>query len=136
MPNISRRFELRDPSTNSNKFWEINVTGKILVRRWGRIGTEGQVRTENFNSSFSADVEAAALIRSKMREGYKEVVDSFSDNTNTGFLRRLGDQTVIVARKARKITIRRKKKDDDQPPKDSPPKDSQSLDISERSIDL
>jgi len=67
----SRRFELVDG--NSNKYWEIVVSGAEHTVRFGRIGTDGQAKTKSFGSTAEAEGDAAKLVREKLRKGYVEV---------------------------------------------------------------
>ena len=66
-----RRFELKDDK--SQKFWEINQRGKKYTVGYGRIGTDGQTRTKEFDSSADAKFAAEKLIAEKTRKGYVEV---------------------------------------------------------------
>jgi predicted DNA-binding WGR domain protein len=66
-----RRFEYTDDT--SNKFWEIEVKGKEVVVRWGRIGTNGQAQTKEFADAVTADNHAAKLIAQKLARGYQEM---------------------------------------------------------------
>ena len=117
----ARRFELRDPSSNSNKFWEVSTSDNLLIRRWGRIGTEGQTKTEKHQEMSDAEATAQALIRSKMREGYIEV---------TKILKEAGRVIKVISGKAWLLP-----KKDEKP--DGPVENmDRSLDVSERSIDL
>ena len=65
-----RRFEFKD--TKSQKFWEINQRGKKYTVQYGRIGTDGQTRTKEFDSSADAKAAAEKLIAEKTRKGYAE----------------------------------------------------------------
>jgi predicted DNA-binding WGR domain protein len=67
----ARRFELDDDT--SRKFWEIATEGKANTVRFGRIGTEGQVKTKTHPSEKSARVDAEKLVREKVAKGYVEV---------------------------------------------------------------
>lgn len=68
--------------TGHNKFWTIiyDTATKIVTRRWGRIGTKGQSKSE---PAFAADYTAARFIETKIagqkREGYKQVDRSTLD---------------------------------------------------------
>lgn len=66
-----RRFELREGA--SSKFWEISVSGTSHTVRFGRIGTEGQTKVKSFATTESAASDADALIRAKVKKGYREV---------------------------------------------------------------
>jgi cell wall assembly regulator SMI1/predicted DNA-binding WGR domain protein len=65
----TERFELKDGS--SSKFWEISVSGKTQTVRFGRIGTNGQVKTKLFPTSSAAAKDAERLIAQKLKKGYR-----------------------------------------------------------------
>ena len=58
---------------NSNKFWEVDVTGGDVTVRYGRIGTAGQRQTKSCDNATSAARHAETLIASKLKKGYREV---------------------------------------------------------------
>lgn len=66
-----RRFELVEGT--SSKFWQVSVKGADLITQWGRIGTEGQVKTKTCASASAAETEMRKLIDQKTRKGYGEV---------------------------------------------------------------
>jgi len=55
---------------SSNKFWSVEVKGSVLTISWGRIGTEGQSKTERASSPAAAKKKAEALVESKLKKGY------------------------------------------------------------------
>jgi len=63
-----RHLEYRAGS--SRKFWMAGVVGRRLVRRWGRIGTTGQGKWQEFASESQAAAELEALFRRKLAKGY------------------------------------------------------------------
>lgn len=68
-----RRFEKRNSDTNTDKFWEVKVEGKTVVRTYGRIGSRG---TSVFNAQLSevdAGIQANKYAAEKITEGYKEL---------------------------------------------------------------
>ena len=65
-----RYFELVDEK--SNKFWEINVTGKKLTIRYGKIGTDGQTTLKELASSAEAEAQLEKLVLEKTKKGYVE----------------------------------------------------------------
>jgi DNA ligase-1 len=71
---IARRFEFVEGK--SAKFWEVEVQGKEMTTRWGRIGTSGQSKTKTFADPSAAKAAADKLIAAKTEEGYDEVVTS------------------------------------------------------------
>ena len=68
-----RRFEYINAYANSKKFWEVNVDGRTLNVRWGRIGSKGQDNTKVYDTGTEAFGEAQKLIRQKLDKGYREV---------------------------------------------------------------
>lgn len=68
-----RRFELVDGK--SSKFWEIEQTANQHTVCYGRIGTNGQSKTKEFDSTEAAQKDAEKLIASKVKKGYQEVAD-------------------------------------------------------------
>lgn len=65
------RFEIREGS--SNKFWEISLEGTTFTTKWGRIGTNGQAKTQSFDSEEAAKKEHDKLVREKENKGYERV---------------------------------------------------------------
>ena len=59
-------LEYHDKKANSKKFWEITVKGKTITRRYGRVDTKPQVRTNEFDTPAAAKKEAAKLIAIKL----------------------------------------------------------------------
>ncbi len=62
------RYEFRDCS--SQKFWEVGVEASTLTVRFGKIGTNGQVKTKTLASIEAAEKERATLIKEKTAKGY------------------------------------------------------------------
>lgn len=67
----TRMFELSDGK--SNKFWEITVSGSSFTTRFGRIGTDGQLKSKSFADAAACQAQADRLIGQKTRKGYAEV---------------------------------------------------------------
>jgi predicted DNA-binding WGR domain protein len=65
-----RRLEFREGT--SNKFWQIETGGRVILVRFGRIGTEGRTQTKTCASEETARKKADALLWSKLRKGYVE----------------------------------------------------------------
>ena len=65
------RFEMKEGS--SNKFWEITRDGKVLTTRWGRIGTEGQEKTQTFKQEYEASAAYDKQVLEKTKKGYTRV---------------------------------------------------------------
>lgn len=54
------------------KFWEVQVNESLLTVRFGKIGTNGQVKEKDLGSNEAAAAEAAKLIAEKTKKGYIE----------------------------------------------------------------
>ncbi len=65
-----RRFEYVKGS--SSKFWEIEVQGKKVTTRWGRIGTVGQSKSATLGSPALATAATDKQIREKLAKRYTE----------------------------------------------------------------
>ena len=64
-----------DPDENLWRFYRIEVWpsllgGALLMRQWGRIGTEGHRRLDFYPDTGAALNALAALVRAKRRRGY------------------------------------------------------------------
>ena len=69
-----RRFERQKGKTGKfGTFWELNLRGAVHRIRWGRLGTSGRSAMEVYESPQLAQAAAAALIKEKLREGFREV---------------------------------------------------------------
>ena len=55
----------------SHKFWELTRTGSSYTVRFGRVGTQGQSRTKEFETEAQAKTEAQKQIGAKIRKGYE-----------------------------------------------------------------
>ncbi len=75
------RYELKDDK--SSKFWEIEVTGESYQVRYGRIGSDGQTSTKQFDSAAEAREAADRITESKIRKGYRPVDDQQQGSRNT-----------------------------------------------------
>ena len=67
---MRRYFELSD--AKSSKFWEINVSGKRITVRYGKIGTDGQTTSKEIATPAEAKAQADKLIMEKTKKGYVE----------------------------------------------------------------
>ncbi len=65
-----RRFEFSDGS--SNKFWEIVALGKELRIRFGKIGSNGQLKLQTFASPTAAMESLSKQVAEKTKKGYVE----------------------------------------------------------------
>lgn len=57
----------------SKKFWEIELDGESFTVRFGRIGTDGQEQTKDFDTPADAKREYKKLVAEKTKKGYKLV---------------------------------------------------------------
>jgi predicted DNA-binding WGR domain protein len=65
-----RRFEYLDGG--SRKFWEVGQDGVAVTVRYGRLGTEGQVRTTELATAAAAAAHVEKLVAGKVGKGYVE----------------------------------------------------------------
>jgi uncharacterized protein (TIGR02996 family) len=66
-----RRYEFTEGS--SKKFWEIDLEGESFTTRWGRLGTDGQEKTQDFESAAEARKAHDKLVAEKEKKGYRLV---------------------------------------------------------------
>jgi predicted DNA-binding WGR domain protein len=74
---FKRRFNYI--SNSSNKFWEVEVVDRVVITRWGRIGSAGQAMTETLLDNASAIRKATEKAAEKLKKGYKEDVSNLSN---------------------------------------------------------
>jgi predicted DNA-binding WGR domain protein len=63
------RYEFSEGT--SNKFWEINLSGKSFTTTYGKIGTGGQTTIKQFKSEAEAKKEYDKLVNEKVKKGYQ-----------------------------------------------------------------
>lgn len=68
---MARRYEFTEGT--SKKFWEIELEGESFTARWGRIGTDGQEKTQDFDSAADARKAHDKLCAEKEKKGYQLV---------------------------------------------------------------
>ena len=68
--NTPRYFECVEEG--ASKFWELRVDGTEMTVRWGKIGTNGQLKKKTFATAEVAVREAAKLMAEKTSKGYRE----------------------------------------------------------------
>ncbi|EMY14960.1 WGR domain protein [Leptospira weilii str. Ecochallenge] len=56
----------------SDKFWNIEVSGKSFTVTYGKTGTAGQTQTKTFDSEEECQKEAKKLLSEKLKKGYAE----------------------------------------------------------------
>ena len=61
-----------DPEKNSDKFYLIGHVGSEVFRNWGRRGTEGQFRSDSFDSPENAEDFVMEQFGSKIKKGYED----------------------------------------------------------------
>lgn len=66
-----------DVARNMRRFYMLSIQptlfgGVSLIRNWGRMGTNGQVKLETFENSEDAEEAFGRLVRSKLRRGYAD----------------------------------------------------------------
>ena len=61
-------FELVDGK--SSKFWEVSIDNADVTVRYGRIGSDGQIRVKSFDGEDAAQAHARKLISQKTGKGY------------------------------------------------------------------
>ncbi|MCQ1851489.1 WGR domain-containing protein [Neorhizobium galegae] len=71
----------RDPARNMARFYVLSVEpdlfeGAALTRNWGRIGTKGRFRIDLFGSRLEAERRLVALVRSKVKRGYRRPAEA------------------------------------------------------------
>ncbi len=59
-------------TSNSAKFWEVDVEGPTVTVRFGKIGATGQTTVKDFDSDDAASAHAEKLIAEKTKKGYVE----------------------------------------------------------------
>ena len=69
--------ERRDTSRNMARFYALSIEPTLfgdvcLIRRWGRIGTRGQIKAMSFAREDEALALFAKIQRQKARRGYRE----------------------------------------------------------------
>ena len=65
-----RRFEYDDG--NSRKFWEIDLEGRTVSVRFGRLRTQGASQVKDLGSTGAAQAHHDRMIAAKLKKGYTE----------------------------------------------------------------
>ncbi|MEO8698569.1 MAG: WGR domain-containing protein [Kofleriaceae bacterium] len=71
------RYEFSEGS--SNKFWQIDLSGKSFTTTYGKIGTNGQTTIKTFKADADAKKEYDKLIAEKVKKGYEPADGSGDD---------------------------------------------------------
>ncbi len=66
-----------DPSRNMRRFYTLAIQptlfgGASIIRNWGRIGTNGRLMVETFDSDGEATSASIRVERAKRRKGYRD----------------------------------------------------------------
>ncbi len=66
----------RDPAKNLSRFYRMLIVPDlfgnwVLLREWGRIGSGGQVKADQFSNAGEALLALQALTRAKVKRGYQ-----------------------------------------------------------------
>ena len=69
-PTRKTYLELSDAASGSHKFYEVTVEGATVITRFGRIGTNGQIKSENYPSATDALEAVEKKIAGKLHKGY------------------------------------------------------------------
>ena len=69
----TRNFTYRSRTTNSDKFWAIDLNGTSYTVRYGRSGSTGQSQTKSFDTAELAQAAHDKAIAGKLKKGYVEV---------------------------------------------------------------
>jgi predicted DNA-binding WGR domain protein len=60
----------KNKSGVSRKFWQGEVYGCNFVRRWGAMGTSGQIMRQSFATAEQAKLACLKMVSEKHRKGY------------------------------------------------------------------
>jgi predicted DNA-binding WGR domain protein len=77
---MQKYLEYRDDE--SPRFWEVSVTDKSIVIRWGKLGSEGQFKEQLCKTNKDALLEAEKLSAQKILKGYVSPEDQLFDALN------------------------------------------------------
>jgi predicted DNA-binding WGR domain protein len=68
----------------SDKFWTVQVSGKVLTVIFGKTGTAGRTNIKEFETAELARKEADKLIKEKVKKGYMELIGAEPKSSNIG----------------------------------------------------
>jgi len=71
--NKTSKTHLEYQDEKSHKFWEIEVKENTYAVTYGKIGTDGQSKTKEFESDEKAVLESEKVTKQKLKKGYKEI---------------------------------------------------------------
>ena len=75
-PTRKSYLELTDAASGSHKFYEVTVKGLSVTVRFGRIGTNGQIRADSYPSAAEAQQAAEKKIGEKLHKGYEAAMSA------------------------------------------------------------
>ena len=65
-------LELSEGGGGSHKFYQVATKGRQVITRYGRIGTDGQTKTKEFDDDDKAQKSYDKLVEQKTKKGYVE----------------------------------------------------------------
>ncbi len=68
---MKKHLEYND--NKSHKFWKIEVFDNTFTVTYGKIGTDGQSKTKEFETDEKVAAEAEKLVKQKLKKGYVEI---------------------------------------------------------------
>ena len=95
---MSKTVYLEFTQGTSNKFWEGTQDGAELTTRWGKVGTNGQSKTKDFDDDAKALTALEKAAKAKIKKGYVEV--SATESTEQEELPPATEQTTPSPTKA------------------------------------
>jgi predicted DNA-binding WGR domain protein len=75
--------DLHYQDSTSNKFWNIEVSGKSFTVTYGKSGTAGTSNTKTFDSQEACLKEATKVLNEKLKKGYVEIGSSTNADVST-----------------------------------------------------
>jgi len=85
----------------SHKFWEIEQGETQFTVTYGKINTNGQSKTKDFDSEEEARLEAAKLIKQKLKKGYVDISTSTKVLKNDIDAKKMSNEEYYFADKVR-----------------------------------
>lgn len=92
---MKKYFTYKD--AKSDKFWSVEVKGKIMTVVYGKTGTAGTTNTKAFADVYNAAKEADKFVSEKLKKGYKEITGKkagkFGETEFWGLIERAKNKT-------------------------------------------
>lgn len=98
--------ELQFVDGKSRKFWVIVLKGKSHAVTFGRVGTSGQTRTKDFDTTQEAKKSYEKLVQQKLKKGYVDAKKSSSTKTAAKKTTKKSSPAKNKARRVRRSTDR------------------------------